>query len=41
LGAPEPEQAAQRLVGSNKSAVDADNGMIEAHGLLSDGVRLF
>ncbi len=37
----ESEQAARRWYEENKAAVDAYNQMIEAHGLFSDGVRMF
>jgi antitoxin CcdA len=41
LDASEREQAARQWYEENKAAVDAYNEMIEAHGLFSDGVRMF
>jgi post-segregation antitoxin (ccd killing protein) len=39
--ASEHQQAARQWYEENKQAVDAYNEMIEAHGLFSDGVRMF
>jgi post-segregation antitoxin (ccd killing protein) len=39
--ASERQQAARRWYEENKQAVDAYNEMIEAHGLFSDGARMF
>lgn len=41
LNPSQQEQAAQRWYDDNKTAVDAYNEMIAAHGLFSDGIRTF
>ncbi len=41
LNAADRDQAAREWYRENKEAVDAYNELIEAHGLFSDGVRMF